>query len=158
MGFNNSKQKSMNLKNRKRNFTLYFFKQLCRLKQGNFEMLCYSGIKHTIEIRMCYICIKIKLFWKVILQDQVFIWCGEKAVFWKSTGGSKFININKWKHHYRLKIWSSTWIWMVFVVTICGWCLGKVFYELEACMFLYTDCSRKLHSWIFLKFAVLQVL
>lgn len=156
MGFNNSKQKSMNLKNRKRNFTLYSLKSSVGLNRVTLK--CYSGIKHTIEIRMCYICIKIKLFWKVILQDQIFIWCGEKAMFWKSTGGSKFININKWKHHYRLKIWSSTWIWVVFIVTICGCCLGKVSYEPEACMFLYTDCSRKLHSWTFLKFAVLQVL
>lgn len=30
-------------------------------KQGNFET-CYSGIKCAIEIRICYICIRIKSY------------------------------------------------------------------------------------------------
>lgn len=51
------------------------------------------------------------------------------------------------------------WVWMGFIVTICGWCLGKVIYlwTRGTHIYLYSSYSGK-HSWSFLKLAKSQVL
>lgn len=50
--------KEYEFEEQEKKFHMIFFKEFYRLKQGNFEMLCYSEIKCTVEIRMCYIKIK----------------------------------------------------------------------------------------------------
>lgn len=59
---NNSKQKTMKLKNKEKKFHIIFFKDFFRHKQGDFEMLCFSRLKNRIERRICYICTRIKSY------------------------------------------------------------------------------------------------